>query len=259
VTAFSRHIIPGALACALSVAATAAFSEEEGHAPAHEWSYAGAHGPKHWGEIKADYASCKSGKTQSPIDIRGAVRADLPPIQFDYHAAPLDIIDNGHTVQINYAPGSSISVGGQRYELAQFHFHEPSEERIDGKGYAMVAHFVHKNPEGKLAVVAVLMKKGGAPNPFVKTLWSHLPKEKEKEETVAGVSVDPTTFLPKDHAYYTFSGSLTTPPCSEGVTWFVLKTPVGISDAQAARFGKLYSHNARPVQARNDRAIQVSK
>jgi len=251
VTPFDRQAIA---ACALAVAAAGAFAQEK-----HEWAYAGAHGPQHWGELKADYAACKSGKTQSPIDIRGAVPADLAPIQFDWHSAPLDIVDNGHTVQVTYAPGSSISVGGQRYELAQFHFHEPSEERINGKGYAMVAHFVHKNQEGKLAVVAVLMRKGGAPNPFVKTLWAHLPKEKEKEETVAGVSVDPAAFLPTNRAYYTFTGSLTTPPCSEGVTWFVLKTPVAISDAQAARFGKLYNHNARPVQARNDRVIQVSK
>jgi hypothetical protein len=163
-----------------------------------------------------------------------------------------------YTLQVNYGAGSSITVSGQRYELVQFHFHKPSEEKINGKAFSMVAHFVHKNSEDKYAVVAVLTQNG-KPNPFIQTLWSNLPKAKEKEHVVERVSINAATFLPHYRAYYTFPGSLTSPPCSEGVTWFVLKTPVEVSRAQVARFGKIYRQNARPVQPLNERGIRVSK
>src|SRR5262245_20029769 len=163
------------LSCALSLLPFGVYAEETHH----EWDYGAEHGPKHWGELKPEFASCGAGKAQSPIDIRGAVPSELPAIKFDYHPAPLHIIDNGHTVQVNYAPGSSITVGGQRYELTQFHFHKPSEERVNGKGFPMVAHLVHKNAEGKLAVVAVLLKQGHS-NGLVQALWANLPAEKEK-------------------------------------------------------------------------------
>ena len=242
-----------ALASALALV-TAAYAEE----PHHDWDYGAEHGPRHWGELKAEYGSCGVGKAQSPIDIRGAVPSELAPIRFDYHATPLHIIDNGHTIQVNTGPGSAISVGEQRYELVQFHFHKPSEERINGKGYPMVAHLVHKNAQGQLAVVAVLLQQG-AQNSLVQTLWAHLPHEKEKELALDKVSIDAARLLPHNHAYYTFTGSLTTPPCSEGVTWFVLKAPMQLSQAQIARFGKLYSGNARPVQALNGRVVKVSQ
>ena len=164
---------------------------------------------------------------QSPIDIRDGVakKGALPVIAFDYKPSPLTIIDNGHTVQVDYAPGSFITVQGKRYELVQFHFHKPSEEKINGKSADMVAHLVHKDADGNLAVVAVLLKTG-QPNKLVETLWKNLPPTKEKETTVAGVQVNATDLLPPNKAaYYTFTGSLTTPPCSEGVTWFVLKSP----------------------------------
>src|SRR5262249_23060476 len=160
-----------------------------------------------------------------PIDIRDAdaKKSDLPPIAFDYKPSPLKIVDNGHTVQVIYAPGSTITVEGKQYELAQFHFHKPSEEKINGKASDMVANLVHKDKDGKLAVVAVLLKAGGA-NPLIETLWKNVPKEKEKEREVQGVMVNAADLLPANRkAYYTFTGSLTTPPCSEGVTWFVLK------------------------------------
>jgi carbonic anhydrase len=139
---------------------------------------------------------------------------------------------------VNYKPGSSISVGGKRYP--------------------MVAHLVHKNAEGELAVVAVLLKEG-ARNPVVKTLWTDLPKEKEKERVMEQVKINAASLLPKNHKYYTFAGSLTTPPCSEGVTWFVLAAPKAISKEQVARFGKIYRANARPVQPLNGRAVKVSQ
>jgi carbonic anhydrase len=222
------------------------------------WAYGGHGGPAEWGKLDQEFATCKLGKTQSPIDIRGAKPADLPAIRFDYSASPLKIIDNGHTIQVNYGPGSSIDVGGTRYELVQFHFHKPSEEKIDGKSHAMVAHLVHKGADGKLAVVAVLLDKGGA-NPTIDAIWKNLPKEKEKEVVVGNVTVDAAKLLPADKGYYTFQGSLTTPPCSEGVRWLVLKTPVKIADSEIVAFGKIYPMNARPTQPLNGRAIQATR
>ena len=222
----------------------------------HHWSYQGATGPTHWAAMEHEYATCGIGKTQSPIDIQdsAAKKSDLPPISFDYKLSPLKIIDNGHTIQVNYAPGSSITVQGKQYELVQFHFHRPSEEKINGRGYDMVAHLVHKDQDGNLAVVAVLLKIGGA-NKLIQTLWDALPRKKDEEE-VKSVAVNVADLLPANKsAYYTFTGSLTTPPCSEGVTWFVLKSPMTISEQQVLRFARLYSMNARPTQPLNGREI----
>lgn len=222
------------------------------------WSYGGHGGPAQWGELDQAFATCKLGKFQSPIDIRDAKAADLPAIKFDYKPAPLKVIDNGHTIQVNYAPGSSIDVGGTRYELLQFHFHKPSEEKIDGKSHAMVAHLVHKGADGKLAVVAVLLDKGGA-NPTINAIWKNLPKQKQKETLVGNVTVDAAKLLPADRGYYAFQGSLTTPPCSEEVRWLVLKTPVKIAESEITAFGKLYPMNARPTQPLNGRAIEATR
>jgi carbonic anhydrase len=144
------------------------------------WSYEGHAGPAAWASLSPEFGTCKLGGLQSPIDIRSAKVANLPAIKFDYKPAPLKIIDNGHTIQVNYAPGSSIDVGGARYELVQFHFHRPSEEKINGKAHAMVVHLVHRDAAGKLAVVAVLLDKGGA-SELIDTLWKNIPKEKERE------------------------------------------------------------------------------
>jgi len=237
-----------------SIPATASEKATTGH----EWSYAGEHGPAHWGDIKSDYAVCKTGGNQSPIDITSSAGADLPQIQFAYQPAQLKIINNGHTIQVNYAEGSSISIGAKTYQLVQFHFHHPSEEKIKGKGFDMVAHLVHKSAEGNLAVVAVLIKKGQA-NKFMDTLWAHLPKVEGKEEAPANVRIDITNLLPAQRGYYTYTGSLTTPPCSEGVTWFVLKTPVEMSNAQIQKFAHIYKNNARPIQPLNNRVISESR
>jgi len=222
------------------------------------WAYTGHGAPKEWGDLDPAFTTCKLGKHQSPIDIRGAKAADLPAIQFDYIPSPLKVIDNGHTIQVNYAPGSTIDVGGSKYELLQFHFHHPSEEKVKGKAHAMVAHLVHKNAEGKLAVVAVLLDKG-ANSEVIDAIWKNLPKEKEKEAVVANVTIDASKLLPAKRGYYAFEGSLTTPPCSEEVRWLVLKTPVKIGAEQVAAFGKLYPMNARPTQPLNGRALQASK
>jgi carbonic anhydrase len=218
------------------------------------WSYSGQEGPNEWGKLASSYAACSSGKTQSPIDIKDAKKADLPALKFDYNSVPLNIIDNGHTIQVNYPAGSTLTVGKRLYTLKQFHFHHPSEEHVDGHGYAMVAHLVHADAEGHLAVVAVFLKKDKA-NPFIDLVWQNLPTEKGKALDISGVTLNAKDLLPADHGYYTFSGSLTTPPCSEGVTWYVMKSAVGLSEAQVAAFAKLYPRNARPIQAAHGREI----
>ena len=229
------------------------------HSDVH-WSYGGSTGPSTWGGLESDYASCARGKAQSPIDIQDSLvrAADLPSIVFDYKPSELRIIDNGHTIQVNTEPGSFISVANHRYELVQFHFHRPSEEQINGERSAMVAHLVHRDASGKLAVVAVLLAPGDA-NDLVRTLWDNLPRAKNQESVLSSVKVNPSGLLPRSRAYYTFAGSLTTPPCSEGVTWFVLRERVSISAEQISRFGELYAMNARPVQPLNGREVKASR
>jgi carbonic anhydrase len=245
------------LIAVLAVTLLAANSSAQEHTSDH-WGYDGDVGPSHWGDLSLEFASCKTGHHQSPIDIRNPQKRDLPPIRFDYKPSPLHIIDNGHTIMINYAPGSSIRVGDKEYALKQFHFHRPSEEKINGKIYDMVAHLVHADQDGNLAVVAVLLEKGNN-NPLIRELWSDLPKEKEKEERLDTVMINVANLLPADAGYYTFSGSLTTPPCSENVTWFVLKRPVAITADEIGQFAKLYRHDARPTQPLFDRVILESK
>ena len=206
--------------------------------------------------MKPEFANCSGGKRQSPIDIREGIKVALDPVSFDYQAAAFRVLDNGHTIQVNVAPGSGIEVMGQRYELLQFHFHRPSEERVDGRQYDMVAHFVHKSLEGRLAVVAVLLERG-AVQPLLQQVWANLPLEKGDEVRARG-TLDLNQLLPADRAYFTYMGSLTTPPCSEGVLWMVLKQPVQVSPEQVAVFARLYPMNARPLQSAAGRLIKES-
>jgi carbonic anhydrase len=222
------------------------------------WSYTGPSGAENWGKLKPEFAACAAGKRQSPIDIKDGAKLELEPIRFDYKPSPLRIVDNGHTVQVNYTEGSTIVVAGERFELTQFHFHKPSEERINGKLYDMVVHLVHRSAEGRLAVVAVLFESGPFQNTFVKGLWPHLPLEAGREIVPLDVTIDVNELLPAQRTYYTFMGSLTTPPCTEGVLWLVMKNPVPITAEQVAVFGKLYAMNARPGQPGNARLIKES-
>ncbi len=221
------------------------------------WDYEGRNGPQNWAKLSPEFADCGTGKYQSPIDIKEGIRLSLDPIAFDYKSSPLRILDNGHTVQVNYGMGSSITVNGDKYNLVQFHFHKPSEERIEGKSFDMVVHLVHKNPIGQLAVVAVMLRNG-APNPLIQTLWTHLPLQPGKEGGPRDIKIDAAQLLPPVRAYYAFLGSLTTPPCTEGVLWLVLKNPIQVSRSQIAAFGRLYEVNARPVQPTNRRLIKES-
>ena len=182
----------------------------------------------------------------------------LGPLNLILNEMPFTLIDNGHTIMINYAPGSSIRVGDKQYVLKQFHFHRPSEEKINGKTYEMVVHLVHADQDGNLAVVAILLE-GGKDNPLIKELWNDLPKEKEKEERLDTITINAANLLPADPSYYTFSGSLTTPPCSENVTWFVLKRPVSVSASEIEQFSRLYRNDARPTQPLYDRDVLESQ
>lgn len=225
--------------------------------PPPHWSYEGDTGPSRWGDLSPGYSLCKTGHEQSPIDIVNTVAEKLPPIDFHYLPSPLKLIDNGHTVQVNYAPGSYITVSGKKYELVQFHYHHPSEEAIQGKHSDLVIHLVHKDADGHLAVVAVLFQEG-ASNVAIKTVVDHLPSVKEQEITT-DATIDAAGLLPQTRNYYTFRGSLTTPPCSEGVTWFVLETQSTLSNEELGTLAKLYPHNARPVQALNARTVKAGK
>ncbi|WP_310734376.1 carbonic anhydrase [Ideonella livida] len=233
--------------------AAAAHAATEAHHTPH-WGYEGAWGPQAWGQIKPEFALCAQGRRQSPIDIRGGIAVELPPIQFDYRPTGFQVLDNGHTIQANLGSGNAITLHGRRYDLLQFHFHRPSEERVEGRQYDMVAHLVHRDPEGRLAVVAVLITRG-APNPAVQLVWNSLPLERG-DSLASPVQLDLNQLLPQDPRYYTYMGSLTTPPCSEGVMWLVMKQPITLSTEQLDIFARLYPLNARPIQPAAGRLIK---
>ncbi|HEV7815705.1 MAG TPA: carbonic anhydrase family protein [Janthinobacterium sp.] len=226
--------------------------------PAHgtHWSYDGEAGPANWSKINVDWAKCGTGKRQSPIDIRDGMKVDLEQIAFDYHPSSFNVIDNGHTIVVTVGSGNFITIMNRTYELQQFHFHRPSEERINGKGFEMVVHLVHKDSEGHLAVIAVLLERGQAQN-VIQTVWNNLPLEKG-QLVVPSIVLDPAELLPQRRDYYTYMGSLTTPPCSEDVLWMVMKQPMQASPAQMALFSRLYPLNARPIQASSGRIIKES-
>lgn len=242
------------LMLALAASATLATAADQ-HA---HWAYQGHHGgPAQWGELEPSFEACAKGTTQSPINIQSAVKADLPSLQFGYTGAEPTLVNNGHTVQVNLPPGQTLTVGDKRYALLQFHFHTPSEEQVKGKHAAMVAHFVHKDEDGKLGVVGVLLQAGKR-NAAYAPVFDHLPRPQEKI-SVDGLSLDLAALLPKDLGYYRFAGSLTTPPCSEGVQWMVLKQPVALGTDQIKAFRRLFNANARPIQPANGRLIEESR
>ena len=221
------------------------------------WSYQGAAGPQTWGGLKPEFGLCGNGQRQSPIDIRGGLAVELDPVKFHYQASRFGVIDNGHTVQANVAPGNAIELGGKRFELTQFHFHRPAEERIDGKAFEMSLHLVHKDPQGRLAVVTVLLDKG-QPQAAVQKVWNALPLERG-DENAASTPLNLAELLPTDARYYTYMGSLTTPPCTEGVQWVVMRQPVTMSPEQIELFARIYPMNARPLQQASGRRILQSQ
>jgi len=235
------------------------------------WEYEGAKGADHWSELDPDYAACNIGKEQSPIDIETSEKAVLPVLRFESKSGPLKyIVNNGYTIRVNYhdaaGNGNRLIVGDNTYQLTQFHFHRPSEEYIHGKRYDMVAHLMYQSGDGKVVGVAVLLK-AGRPNETIQKIWEHMPLTERavlpdfshQEEEVDGVEIDPAGLLPHDLAYYTYMGSVTAPPCTEGVRWFVLKTPMDISPEQIKAFARLYPHDVRPIQPLNGRIVKESQ
>jgi carbonic anhydrase len=222
-------------------------SGDEKHAV--QWGYEGAMGPESWGD---EFPTCARGKAQAPLNIKGPFEKALFSVAPDYKPGQLKIINNGHTIQVNVPPGSKLRIDSKPFELLQFHFHRPSEEQIDGKPSAMVVHFVHKNDAGRLAVLGVLLKEGNE-NPGIRTLWSHAPGKEGPEVAPEGVMFNPANLLPREYEFYSYEGSLTTPPCTEGVRFFILKSQVNISREQVEQFP--FKKNARPIQPQNGRAI----
>jgi carbonic anhydrase len=219
------------------------------------WAYSGPGRPEQWAQLRPEYARCATGKRQSPIDIRDGIAVNLDPIEFDYKSSVFGVMDTGRTVQVNVAPGNFIEVMGRRYQLQRFDFQHPAEERINGRSFAMGAHLVHKDEQGRLAVVAVLFERGGAEQPVVQQVLNNLPLERGDEIT-SQAGLDATSLLPSDRRYYTYMGSLTTPPCQEGVLWLVMKEPVVIAADQLAILARLYPMNARPTQPISGRLIK---
>jgi carbonic anhydrase len=235
--------------------ASAALAAHTSH-PTH-WAYQGDGGPQAWSQMKPEFSLCGNGQRQSPIDIRGGLAVELEPVRFDYQPSRFAVVDNGHTVQVNLQPGNAIEVGGKRFELVQFHFHRPSEERIDGKQFEMSLHLVHKSEQGHLAVVALLIDKG-ARQTVLQKVWNNLPLEKN-QEAAARAPLELLDLLPDDRRYFTYMGSLTTPPCSEGVQWIVMRQPVMAAPEQIELFSRLYPMNARPLQSASGRRIMQSQ
>jgi len=221
------------------------------------WSYAGEEGPEHWGELIDAYRMCSDGANQSPIDLVADVHADLPELQFEYYSKSIiDETNNGHTILQTIKPGSFLKLPsrGLTAELKQFHFHSPSEHTIDGRSYGMELHFVHADQNGGFLVVGVLIKEGQE-NPILSQLWSFMP-ENPGETNQQPIGIEETNLLPHTRDYFSYSGSLTTPPCSEGVKWIVLKTPIEASAEQIAIFkDRVGETTNRPIQPLNARLI----
>jgi carbonic anhydrase len=282
----SKHVFSGfifqiLLIYALSLSGLVAATNqhaETGHAS--HWGYAGSSGPDEWHSLSKEFALCGSGKRQSPVDIWNEVPADLYPLQFQYQSIPLLVLNNGHTLQANYntvGKEETVDIGGKSYpvqrkpihnstlmlgdvpyKLLQFHFHTPSEHARDGRRYAMEVHLVHKSTNSNLAVVGVLFERGNE-NPTLKKLLDNVSGNINEVKLVQGVTINAADLLPDDRQVFHYSGSLTTPPCSENVNWFVMRTPIEVSDAQVDQFEHLIGENARPLQPMHWRSMLVSE
>jgi carbonic anhydrase len=243
----------------------------------HHFGYSGETAPQNWGALNPEWGACAAGKNQSPIDLGGFVEATLPPLELKYTTLGVNIVNNGHAVQVNYAKGSQLhpdghehapyasmvdyargsvlNHDGRTFELKQFHFHSPSEHTLNGRSFPMEMHLVHADKDGNLAVVSVLMTEGPTDNPVIAKLWAQMPGKPGDKKTL-GARINAADLLPKSKGYYRYSGSLTTPPCSEGVRWYVLKQPVSVSRGQVESFRKAVgSANNRPPQPTNARAV----
>ncbi|MBI4470389.1 MAG: carbonic anhydrase family protein [Acidobacteria bacterium] len=219
------------------------------------WGYSGKTGPDYWGSLSPEFTPCAKGRRQSPIDITGASSWDLPNLILYYRPSPLRIVNNGHTVETYYDAVGSMDVDISSYQFRRFHFHTPSEHRVDGKSFPMEIHMVHQSREGKTAVLGVLVKVGKE-NAKLAPLWEKLPEKPGPEQRYEDIKFDANDLLPAERLYYLYTGSLTTPPCNEEVKWIVLRTPIEISAAQLEKLRAIMGANNRPVQPLNGRLLR---
>lgn len=235
------------------LASSSALSAEQAPLPA--WSYQGKTGPAQWAGLSDAYGTCEEGYMQSPIDIRTSVKALLPPLKTDYRPEQATVVNNGHTVQVNLAGDSALTLNGDAYTLRQFHFHVPSENRINGQTFPGEMHLVHQSENDSLAVIAVMIEEGDT-NEALASVIRDAPAGPSEGGVVLARAFDASRLLPQDQHYFAFDGSLTTPPCSEGVSWRVLKQPVSLSEEQIRQLEDIMPrHNARPLQSVGGRIV----
>jgi len=252
-----KKVLVGILITTLSCISPALASDNEhgGHEAKPHWGYQGAGGPEHWGDLSPEFSACSEGQSQSPIDVVDAQDISLPEISFSYQAVPFHLVNNGHTIMADYAPGSTITLDGKTYKLLQFHFHTPSENAVDNQTFPLEAHLVHVDDNGQLAVVGVMFRVGEA-NPFIESLWRYMPALANSDVRLTTGSINVTDMLPTTKEYYSWDGSLTTPPCAEGVKWMLLKEPMEVSRKQVAKLESLmHGANNRPIQPLYDRVV----
>jgi carbonic anhydrase len=222
-----------------------------------EWGYGIDNGPARWADLRPEYALCGSGTRQSPVDLGAATPADLPDVDLEYRSVPLEVFNDGRTAGAHFTRNSFLEVGGSIFDLEELHFHLPSEHRVDGRSFPAEMHFVHQNGYGELAVVAVLVEKG-AELPALAPFLAHLPRQaSDSPQPVAGATLNLPALLPEQKLDYRYAGSLTTPPCTEKVRWYVLRSPVSCSAAQLAALREVVRGNNRPVQDRNGRTVAM--
>ncbi|HWA45807.1 MAG TPA: carbonic anhydrase [Hypericibacter adhaerens] len=226
------------------------------HGEAAHWSYEGEAGPQNWGELSADFKVCELGFEQTPIDLKNAISAQLAGVEPDFRPMPLKILNNGHTIQVNCDPGSRSRIDGRSFELLQFHFHHPSEHLLAGRAFDLELHFVHRAESGQLAVLGVFIQQG-AENAALQPIWAGMPAVAGPVQDV-GTQITPASLLPTERGFFRYQGSLTTPPCSEGVLWTMFKQPIEASEDQIRKFAALFPSNARPVQGVNRRFLLQS-
>lgn len=242
------------VAILLTVFSGSVYAQQEHLQP---WGYEGGAGPEHWGEIEREHEAhmmCREGVYQSPIDINHVLGMSSTDLDFHYSSTPIHIVNNSHTIHLTYDPGSFIKWESERFDLIQFHFHTPSEHQVHGKHYDMEVHLVHKTSDHLYVVVGIFLEKGKH-NPHIQKIWDRIPTEMNKEFSYEDDLFNVGDLLPSTKEYFHYSGSLTTPPCSEVVSWFVLEHPIEASGEQIQFFKKFIEHNARPTQKMHHRIV----
>jgi carbonic anhydrase len=244
----------GILCLSILLFTAAPVAERTAEAAEAHWGYIGEFAPDAWDKADPSFMICKTGKNQAPIDILPQYKTELPELHVEYPIRGNSAVNNGHTVQVQFPRGNFLKVGGDSFALVQAHFHSPAENRYQGKTYPMEAHFVHQDREGNLAVLAVLFEEGNS-NPGLAFLWENMPRKTGEVKNLPG-GFDPASLIPSSKEYAYFNGSLTTPPCSEGVRWYVLKDAVSAEKEQIETFSSVMGHpNNRPLQSLNARPV----